>query len=433
MSNALGVANPVNVEDPPEGVRLEISVIAAELGVTVREMAEACDISKTAINDVLLNNRWPVRTDRAWIADVLRNLFRSRGANSEQLAVLFHAHVRRRNHVDHSNPYQVKARSERRLLPLKPTTDPQETTVLLAKQTLSYEARKHFSIFGANPFDGEVETAEQMFTSGEIRFVREACWQAAVGARFVGVVGESGAGKSTLLADLKERIALDGRNTVVIAPTVVGMEETLARGKPVKAGDILTAMVLKLDPQATVPNDIVKRTVKCKQLLEGSTANGNNHLLLIEEAHALHEGTLRHLKRLHEEMRLNGRKPMLGILLLGQPELKHRLVDDSGNPRHALREVAQRIELVTLQPLGNDLKPYLQHRAKCAGRELGDFIDDGAIEQLRERLTVQRPGVRAAAMSLIYPLAVNNAVTACLNKAAAIGVPLVTKDLVRSI
>lgn len=429
MSHAR-VAPSIDVTAPPDGVRLEISVIAAELGVTVREMAERCDISKTALNDLILNNRWPVRTDRHVIRTALENLFRERGANAEQLGVLFHAHTRKRPVPEGTPLREVKARSERHV---KPTQPLQETTVLLAKQTLSYEARKHFSIFGPNPFDGEVETAEQMFTSGQIRFVREACWQAAIGARFVGVVGESGAGKSTLLADLKERIALDGRNTVVMEPSVVGMEETLARGKPVKSGDILTAMVLKLDPQATVPVQLERRTLKCQQLLEGSTANGNNHVLLIEEAHALHEGTLRHLKRLHERMRFNGRKPMLGILLLGQPELKHRLVDDGGNPRHALREVAQRIELVTLEPLHNELKPYLQHRAKCAGRELGDFLDDGAIEQLRERLTVRRPGVSATAVSLLYPLAVNNAVTACLNHAAGIGAPLVTRDLVKAI
>ena len=128
-------------------------------------------------------------------------------------------------------------------------------------------------------------------------------------------------------------------------------------------------------------------------------------------------------------MRLNGRKPMLGILLLGQPELKVKLDEK----RHDVREVVQRIEMVDLQPLGNDLKPYLQHRARLAGKELGQLLDDGAVEAMRERLTVLRPGVRNAAVSLVYPLAVNNTVTAALNAAAALGEPLATRDVVRTI
>lgn len=425
------IAPSIDVANPPEGCRLEASVIAAEIGINLREMAERAGISKTMMGDILLNNVWPVRTDRHEIEAALRDLFRERGASEEQLAVLFHAHIRKRPR-DGTDYHIVRARPDRASSSRKPQP-PQEPNVLLAKQTLSPEARRHFTIFGANPFDGEVESAEQMFQSGEIRFVREACWQAAIGARFVGVYGESGSGKTTLVADLKERIATDRGNTVVIEPSVVGMEETLARGKPVKSGDILTAMVLKLDPQSPVPISLEKRTQRCEQLLAGSTANGNRHLLLIEEAHGMHEATLRHLKRLHERMRLNGRKPMLGILLVGQPELRSRLLDESGNPRHSLREVAQRIELVELQPLGNDLKGYLAHRAQCAGRSLADFIDDAAIEALRERLTVQRPAVHTKPLSLLYPLAVNNAITACLNRAAALGVPHVTRDLVKSV
>ena len=44
--------------------------------------------------------------------------------------------------------------------------------------------------------------------------------------------------------------------------------------------------------------------------------------------------TLKHLKRLHERMRM-GRRPMLGILLLGHPELEDKL------NRFDVREVSQ--------------------------------------------------------------------------------------------
>lgn len=416
----------MDVENPPAGARLEISVIAAELGITVREMAEAAGISKTALADLICSNNWPVRTPREEIERALRGLVAERHGTPEQLGCLFHAHVRRRPGANRGPMREVRARSEAKL---PKTPPPQETDVLLAKQTLNHEARKAFSIFGPNPFDGEVESAEQMFTSGEIRFIREACWQAAMNARFVAVVGESGAGKTTLLADLKERIATEGRKVTVIEPSVLGMEDSDGKGKTLKSADILHAIVATLNPLVPVGQTMERRTRQAEQLLSGSTSAGGSHLLLIEEGHSLPIATLKHLKRLHERMRLNGRKPMLGILILGQPELKAKLDER----RHDVREVVQRIEMVELQPLANDLKPYLQHRAKAAGRPLADFMDDGAIEAIRERLTVLRPGVRNTPVSLLYPLAVNNTVTACLNKAASIGAPLVSRDVVLAV
>ena len=70
--------------------------------------------------------------------------------------------------------------------------------MLLPKQTLSAEARKRFALPFANPFDGEVTSDAEMFVNGEIRFVRESAWQAAIGGRFCAIVGESGAGKTTI-------------------------------------------------------------------------------------------------------------------------------------------------------------------------------------------------------------------------------------------
>ncbi|MCW5657410.1 MAG: AAA family ATPase [Burkholderiaceae bacterium] len=412
----------MDITNPPEGKRIELSAIAVELGLSVRDLAEATGLSRSVMGRILVENIWPAREDLEGLREKLRQVCAAHGATEADLQVLFHAHTRRRHH-NVSNPT-----GHTRIVPrVAPQRQEEITDVLLAKQTLSPEARRKWSL-PVNPFDGEVETAEQMFTSGEIRFVREVCWQAAVNARFVAVVGESGAGKSTLLADLKERIAADRKQVIVVEPSVLGMEDTDSRGMPMKSQDILHAIVATLDPLAKVGQTMERRTRQAEALLAGSTGAGNAHMLLIEEAHSLPIATLKHLKRLHERMRLNGRKPMLGILLLGQPELKAKLDEK----RHDVREVVQRIELVELQPLGNDLKPYLQHRAKQAGKDLAELLDDSAIEAMRERLTVVPPGLRnAQPVSLLYPLAVNNMVTAVLNKTAQLGPPVATRDVVR--
>ena len=300
--------------------------------------------------------------------------------------------------------------------------------MLMPKQTLTPAARKAFNLF-TNPFDGEVVDDSQMFCNGEIAYVREACMQAAVGGRFVAVVSESGGGKTTMLGDLESRLVRDHKPVIVIKPWVLGMEDNDTRGKTLKSADILAAVVTTLDPLATVPQTLQARSNKARDLLAKSAEAGYSHLLVIEEAHSLPEATLKHLKRLHE-MRL-GRKPLLGILLLGQTELALKL-----DPRRAsLREVTQRCEVVQLLPLDGDLQAYLAHRAQAAGRRLDEFMDASGVDEIRARLTITRPmpGGKTSATSLLYPLAVNNLMTAALNVAADLGVPTVNRDVVRGV
>lgn len=309
------------------------------------------------------------------------------------------------------------------------TTDTQtpdeEPPMLMAKQTLTPSARRVFGVF-ANPFDGEVQDESQMFTNGEIAYVREACMQAALGGRFVAVVSESGGGKTTMLQDLEARLQEDRRPVITIKPWVLGMEDSDTRGKTLKSADILHAIITTLDPLATPRQTLQARSDQARLALAKSTEAGYSHMLVIEEAHSLPEATLKHLKRLHE-MRM-GRRPLLGILLLGQTELGMRL-----DPRRAsLREVTQRCEVVHLLPLDSDLRAYLDHRARAAGAELSRFIDDQGIDEIRARLTITRPG-KAGAISLTYPLAVNNLMTAAMNLAAELGAPIVTRDIVSGV
>ena len=146
-----------------------------------------------------------------------------------------------------------------------------------------------------------------------------------------------------------------------------------------------------------------------------------DHLLVIEEAHSMPDATLKHLKRLHE-MR-NGRRPLLGILLIAQTELKDRLAQ--GLRDGHLREVAQRCEVVQLLPLDNDLAAYLKCRAAAAGVDLATLVNQSGIDALRKRLTLRSRDGRGSAVSMCYPLAVNNMLTKALNKAAEAGAPIV--------
>jgi hypothetical protein len=67
------------------------------------------------------------------------------------------------------------------------------------------------------------------------------------------------------------------------------------------------------------------------------------------------------------------------------------------------------------------------------GRKLEEFIEPAAIDALRQRLTkTDASSSKRRAISLAYPLAVNNWMTRLLNETAAIGVPHITADVVRA-
>ena len=306
----------------------------------------------------------------------------------------------------------------------KPTETNEEEVMLLPKQSLSEAARKRFAMF-TNPFDGDVTNDAEMFINGEIRFVRETTWQAALAGSFLAIVGESGAGKSTMLDDLKDKVLRERRPLVFMEPSVEGMEDSEAKGKGIKSADIHTAIVLSLDAAASVAQSSEKRSRQVYKMLEESAASGRSHLLVIEEAHALPVPTLNHLKRLHERMRL-GRRNMLGILLLGHPELEKKL------QRYDVREVMQRCQVLRLHPLGADLAAYLAVRCASANRKVDEFITADGIDELRTRLMSNGSGSEAP-VSLLYPLNLNNWMIAALNTAAELGAPMIDRDVVRAV
>ena len=313
----------------------------------------------------------------------------------------------------------------------QPSQTPEEELMLLPKSPLNPAARKHFALPFTCPFDGDVNSDAEMFMNGETRFVREAAWQAAISGRFAAIVGESGAGKTTILSGLKFQVRKERRPVIFIEASVQGMEPNDALGKTMKIAGIHAAIILTLDPDASVALTDERRMRQVKKMLAESTMAGNSHLLVIEEAHALPIPTLRHLKRLNEGMRIDGsgdqyHKNMLGVLLMGHPDLEKKL------NRFDVREVMQRCDVVRLPPLGADLSSYLQFRAANAGRKLDDFITPDGVDELRTRLTVHAGG-QDAPVSLLYPLNVNNWMVAALNTAAGLGAPRVDRDVIRAV
>ena len=302
---------------------------------------------------------------------------------------------------------------------IKPQEQPEETlAMLLRKINLTPQARRHFNLPG-DPFVEPV-TADEVFLSPDIRYVRESMYQVARNGGFMAVIGESGAGKSTLREELQDRIRREEQAVIIIEPYVLAMEGTDQVGKTLRAQHIGEAIMACVDPLAKTKSSPEARFRQVHETLRNSARAGHSHVLIIEEAHSLPMATLKHLKRFRELK--DGLRPLLSIILIGQPELATKLSEH--NPE--VREVVQRIELVTLPPLGSHLGEYLGQRFKRVGLPLEKVLDNGALEALRARLTPAR-----GEGSLLYPLAVHNALAGAMNRAADLGVPQVNADLVR--
>lgn len=397
---------------------MSLSTLFKDLGIPQSDLRRASGLSRSALSRLVAHGEWPVRAAQQARKGIDAYLAQ-RGLTKKQLAACRVALTASQKKLAPTSSDLAEAAPE------VPEIDtPEEETMLLPKQSLTDAARKKFGLF-VNPFDGEVTSDAEMFINGEIRFVREAAWQAAMGGRFVAIIGESGAGKTTMLQDLKEKVLAERKPMVFIEPSVVGMDDSDKRGSRVKSSDIQTAIVLTLDAKTSVAQSNEQRTRQVFRMLEDSATSGRSHLLIIEEAHSLPVPTLNHLKRLHERMRL-GRKPMLGILLLGHPELEKKL------NRYDVREVMQRCEIARLCPLEADLSAYLQFRTAVVGRKLEEFITPDGVDELRSRLTINGEG-REATKSLLYPLNVNNWLVAALNTAAGLGAPRVDRDVIRAV
>jgi len=372
---------------------LRLKSVMTAAGIRQGALADAVGISRSALNVFINRGVLPVGVDREKFYAGVDEFLRSRQADCST----WHQDATPAN--DESN---------------------EDPAMLLRKQSLTPQARRAFSL-PADPF-ADPATPEEVFLSPDIRYVRESMYQVARHGGFLAVVGESGAGKSTLREELSDRIRRDEQAVIMIEPYVLASEGTDLIGKTLRSHHIAEAIMAAVAPLAKAKSSPEARFRQLHEALRDSARAGHSHVLVIEEAHSLPLPTLKHLKRFRELK--DGLRPLLSVILIGQPELAVKLSEH--NPE--VREVVQRIEIVTLPPLDKELDGYLAHRFKRLGVSLDSVVTRDAIDALRTKLTPTR-----SSGTLLYPLAVHNALAAAMNRAADLGVPVVNADVVRGV
>lgn len=389
---------------------LKLKSLIQDACISQADLALDLSMSQAGFFQLITYDNWPRRRPRNVLEkDIISLLKEKHSFTDEQLKDIFKF-----------TPTPNSGRGKGNALPHHDSNDnDMEEIMLLRKHALTPEAKRLFGLV-RDPF-AEVRSADEVFLTPDIRYVRESLRTFAKHGGFAAVIGESGAGKSTLRRDLTEWAKKEHEPIVIIEPYVLGMEENDIKGKTLKSVHIAEAIMDAVAPGQHIKRSPESRFRQVHNALRESHRTGNRHVLVIEEAHGLPIPTLKHLKRFFELE--DGFHKLLSIVLIGQPELGRKL--DERNP--AVREIVQRCEMVTLRPLDTHLEGYLQHRFKQAGVDLEKLISLDAIDALRTKLTGR------GAFSVLYPLAVNNVVTAALNEAAELGIPQLNADLIQGV
>lgn len=419
---------------------MTLKALLAQCNLVQAHVARELGISAGTFADIVNHDKWPVK-NHSDLKNKLGDLLMHAGATTQQIVCALspapttdvNTAKKQKAQATTLEPFETTfknvpktTRHANDALTLKESTD-----MLLRKQTITQAARKSFNLF-RDPFLDDVNEAADVYLSNDIRYVRESMWAVAKHGGMLAVVGESGAGKTTLRRDLIDRIARENANVIVVEPYVLAMEENDMKGKTLKSANIADAIIHAINPLINVKRSSEARFRQLHKLLIDSNRSGNKHLLIIEEAHCLPTATLKHLKRFFELE--DGFKKLLGIVLVGQPELRLKLSEKNAE----VREVVQRCEIAELSPLDNQLADYLDFKLRRVGSELDKVFDKGAVDAIRAKLTFNQSASRGLRgeghqVSLLYPLAVANLVSAAINSAVEIGAPLVSADIVKEI
>lgn len=405
---------------------LKLNGVLVRHGISQPDLAAAVlqatgrPMSRTAISLLINWGYWPKGTAEESVRAQIESFLVARGITGTELATIWES-TEGEDALRHAVPVGAHLRALEGRIPHPQRAKPEPVPEFepMEVEMLSPAAKRHFKIF-RDPFQDDVNSPEDVYLSEDQRYVLEAMLQTAKAGGITAVVGESGSGKTTLRKLLQHRVAREGQSIRLIFP------HTLDKTK-LSTGSICTAIVKDIEPDATVRSSLEAQARQVKEVLLRSARAGFKHLLMIEEAHDLSIQTLKYLKRFHEIESDDGFGRVLSIVLVAQPEMRVKL-DVSRYPE--AREFINRCEVATLAPLYDNLKHYLTHKLERVGIKVDTVFADDALSAIRERWTRIDPGTRAVSNNL-YPLIVNNTVTRAMNRAAELGMPLITGDLIK--
>lgn len=295
--------------------------------------------------------------------------------------------------------------------------NPEAVTIDWEVEMITEETKRHFKLF-KNPFMHDILDDRDIFMTDEHRYIEAAMLDAAKHAGFLAVVGEVQSGKSVMRRRIVMQLQRED-NVCVIFPTIIDKTR-------VSASSIAEAIINDISSEkAKIRHEQQARQVH--RLLLHRHKQGYRHVLIIEEAHDLSFTILKLLKRFYELE--DGYEKLLGIILIGQLELKEKF----NEAQHLyMREVIRRVQIAEIKGLNGDIKEYLLFKFKRINADAAKVFTDGAIEALGKRM-MTKDSRTGKSISHAFPGLVNNYAAKTMNLAYEMGEKMVSEAVVLAI
>ncbi len=183
------------------------------------------------------------------------------------------------------------------------------------------------------------------------------------GAGFVQLTGEVGTGKTTISRLFLQQLPADTRAALILNPAVTPLE-------------LMESLFTELKISRRGVSGRLNRMVeRLNEDLLAAWSEGQNTVIIIDEAQNIPRDTLEHL-RLLTNLETDQQK-LLQIILIGQPELNSLM------QRRDLRQLAQRVSSrFHLRPLSaEETEHYIRHRLTVSGGR-NDLFESGCYRRI---------------------------------------------------
>jgi type II secretory pathway predicted ATPase ExeA len=284
-------------------------------------------------------------------------------------------------------------------------------------EMITEDTKRFFKIF-RNPFLDDVQADKDIYMSEEHRYIEAAMVDAARHAGFIAVIGEVQSGKSVIRKKVVISLQHEG-NVRVIFPMIIDKDR-------VTAPSLCDGIIQDISSE-TPRMKLEDKSRQVYRLLLNRHKQGYRHVIIIEEAHDLPMKVIKLLKRFYELE--DGYTKLLGIILMGQPELRDKL-DEERYPD--MREAIRRIQVVEIRGLNGNIHDYLTLKFKRIGAKLEDVFETDAIDALSMRLR-SKDGRSGKEISHAYPGLVNNYAAKAMNLACEMGFERVSAAVVEAL
>jgi type II secretory pathway predicted ATPase ExeA len=278
---------------------------------------------------------------------------------------------------------------------------------------ITSEVWTHFGL-KANPWRPPAGP-QDLYLTPAMRTTAELLRQAARDLDFVAIAGEVGCGKTTCLRYALEPLAVNPQYRI-------SHLISLARER-VNARAIQTALLMDLSgDDVRVPSSAERLSRRVKEAVHTLLRGGQSPVLVIDQAQSLSPAALVCLKTIRDDY-ARGYSAGVAVLLSGQsgetvkPDLKRVL----GLP--SVREVALRITVLDLPPLGEHLSGYVLDRFARAGAGNRKVLTDEAMSALTAHF----------ARTAITPLEVHSLLSSAMELAWRAGQERVTAQVLAQI